>query len=140
MLEAGKANQGDKAWQALHPEFVARGHRVRLMRRAAGLVVIMTAVSTVITANTTSGLSGLLDTLLTIIMGTGLALFIWRLTLSSARELARLIDFEVRREFPDDEDGIGDPNHPSVIFAPWIPNSRRRLKDVLLPFALRRKR
>ena len=140
MLEAGKTKGDDRAWEGLHHDFISRGHRVRLMRRATGLVVVMTAVSSVLTANTTSGFSGFLDTMMTFIIGMGLALFIWRLTLSSARQLALLLDHELRSQLPDEEVDIGDIRHPSVIFAPWIPNSRRRLKDVLVPFALRRKR
>lgn len=140
MLDAGRTKRNDKEWEGLHPDFIRRGHRVRLMRRAAGLAVVMTAVSAVLTANDTHGLEGFLKTAATVVMGIGLSIFIWRQTLSSARELAYLLHRELSESFPDEDIDIGDIDHPSVIFAPWIPDKRRKLRDVLMPFALRRKR
>ena len=140
MLDAGKTKRDNREWEALHPDFMRRGHRVRLMRRAAGMAVVMTAVSAVLTANETYGLEGFLKTMATIAMGFALSFFIWRQTLSSARDLASMLQRDLTKAFPDENIDIGDINHPSVIFAPWIPEKRRKLKDVLMPFALRRKR
>lgn len=140
MLEAGKRREGDDLWKTLDPEFIRRGHRVRSMRRAAGLVMILTVISTVTTANTTHGLSGLAETLSTLVVGTGLALLLWRHALTTARRLALMVQTELDEAYPDDANDIGDIRHPSVMFAPWIPNSRRRIRDVLMPFAKRRKR
>lgn len=140
MLEAGRTKEDKSLWQGLDHEFINRGHRVRTMRRASGLVLFLTAVSVILTIRNGSGLSAVVDVVLTLIIGIALAIFIWRIAFKSARELAWLLERDIRKKQMNEEFNLGDIHHPWVIFAPWIPSSRRSLKHILWPFIGRRKK